>query len=287
MLLMKVRAGSSPESPIFGKYFFKQESAMKNKILVVDDDKDLVETLVRRLTSKGFVVITANNGKEGLDNIEKQKPDLVVVDIAMPVMDGYEMIREMKRREAYAGIPIVVVTGRERLKELLMIEGICDYLIKPFDAEELLARIEWNIKATGEDKNTSSVLQVPAAVETVEKKKNILIVDDDDDMSDTLRIRFEAEKFEVERVSDGEAAIEVVSKHQPDCIVMDVMMPKMDGFTTLKRINQITNRKVPIFIMTGTKAIPEEEFRIEGARAFFRKPFNASDMVQQIKELFV
>ena len=176
----------------------------------------------------------------------------------------------------------MVITGRDRLKDLLALEGICDYLIKPFDAEELFSRIEWNIKTI------TSQPKVEEKTENVQLKthRTILLVDDDTDLVETLKIRFESEKYNVFIAYNGEEAIQVVNKQPPDCIVLDVMMPKMDGFSTLRQLNQVLNRKIPVIIMTGTKSIPEEEFRIEGARAFFRKPFEVSELVKQVGELF-
>lgn len=258
---------------------------MPQKILLVDDEKDLVEMLEKRLKNSGYTVVTAGNGEEGLKALKAEDPNLLVLDISMPVMDGYTMIKELRRIEKYKTLPIMVITGRERLKELLALEGICDYLIKPFDAEELLARIEWNIKSNPDVKGTSA--SAPAAATAQPGVgKTILLVDDDPDLIQTLKIRLEAQQFNVRIATNGEEALEKVDQQPPDLIIMDVMMPKMDGFSTLKHLNQISNRKVPVIIMTGTKAIPEEEFRIEGARAFFRKPFDTHALLKQINELF-
>lgn len=254
---------------------------MSRKILIVDDEKDMVETLEKRLTASGYTVITAGNGEEGLKAVEMHNPDLLVVDINMPIMDGYTMIKELKRNIVYKNIPIMVATGRERLKELLALEGICDYLIKPFEADELLARIEWNIKTGIADANKKQNMQEIKPV----IQKTILIVDDDLDLIETLKIRLEAVTYIVRTANNGEEAITAVNENAPDCIVMDVMMPKMDGFSTLKQLNQVLQKKIPIIIMTGTKSIPEEEFRIEGARGFLRKPFDAQDLIKLLVDV--
>jgi DNA-binding response OmpR family regulator len=119
---------------------------MKRKILIVDDDDDFIGLLRKRLEASGYEVFSAANGREGVELLEREKPDLAVIDLVMPVMDGYSMIKEMKRRQGSAIVPIVVLTARVEMKDLLALEGVGDYLVKPCLAEELLNRIQWNLR---------------------------------------------------------------------------------------------------------------------------------------------
>jgi len=98
------------------------------------------------LQSRGYQVVTAGDGKQALEAIEKEHPDLVILDILMPVMDGYSCIREMNSRFGRGKIPVIVLTARDRMKDLFDLEGIEDYVVKPFDHEDLLARIDRALK---------------------------------------------------------------------------------------------------------------------------------------------
>ena len=112
------------------------------KVLIVDDEQQLALAIKIRLQSKGFQVSTATDGQQALTLLEQEKPDLIILDVLMPVLDGYSCLREINRRFGRGAIPIVVLTARDRMKDLFELEGIEDYIIKPFDHEDLLLRIE-------------------------------------------------------------------------------------------------------------------------------------------------
>ncbi|PIQ85343.1 MAG: hypothetical protein COV74_09070 [Candidatus Omnitrophica bacterium CG11_big_fil_rev_8_21_14_0_20_45_26] len=116
--------------------------------------------------------------------------------------------------------------------------------------------------------------------------KNILIVDDEKDIRDLIRIRFETETdFSIQVAEDGDEAIALVKEKEPDLIIMDVLMPNLDGLTTLKEINKITPKQIPVIIVTGKAAMLEEAFRLEGAKDFMIKPIDAKQVVKKAKEL--
>ena len=117
---------------------------MAKKILIVDDEPDVLKVAVGRLKKAGYDTIQAVNGQEGLDAIRGKKPDLVLLDLAMPGINGYEVCRQAKGDEATKDIPIILFTASiatktidEKVKEL----GADDFIIKPFNHEELLEKI--------------------------------------------------------------------------------------------------------------------------------------------------
>lgn len=116
--------------------------ADKKRVLIVDDEQQLVLALKIRLQSRGYNVSTAYDGKQALEAMTKEMPDLIILDVLMPVMDGYSFLRELNAQYGRGKIPVVVLTARDRMKDLFELEGIEDYIIKPFDHEDLLLRIE-------------------------------------------------------------------------------------------------------------------------------------------------
>ena len=116
--------------------------AESKRILVVDDEQQLALAVKIRLQSRGYQVTTASDGRQALEEADKNPPDLVVLDVLMPVMDGYSCLRELNARFGRGKIPVIVLTARDRMKDLFELEGIEDYVIKPFDHEDLLMRIE-------------------------------------------------------------------------------------------------------------------------------------------------
>ena len=121
-------------------------AATGKKILVVDDEQQLALAVKIRLQSVGYQVTTANDGRQGLELIQQERPDLVILDVLMPNMDGYSCLREINARFGRGNIAVIVLTARDRMKDLFELEGIEDYVIKPFDHEDLLVRIDRTLK---------------------------------------------------------------------------------------------------------------------------------------------
>lgn len=114
------------------------------KILIVDDEEDLLYFVARRLRRLGFAVMTAGDGEEGLDKIQENQPDLVLLDIKMPKVNGYELCRALKRRPETKKIPVIFVTAQSRLEDRLFAAaaGGDDFLLKPFEFEVLVGKIK-------------------------------------------------------------------------------------------------------------------------------------------------
>jgi two-component system, OmpR family, alkaline phosphatase synthesis response regulator PhoP len=114
------------------------------KILVVDDEVYILHILDFSLGAEGFEVITANNGELAIEKAKQEKPDLIVLDIMMPVVDGYETCRRLKRESETKNIPVVLLTakGRDVDKRLGYEVGAVDYIVKPFSPNRLIERIQ-------------------------------------------------------------------------------------------------------------------------------------------------
>lgn len=116
------------------------------KILVVDDDPYLVDILFYRLKLNGYQVVSAKDGAEALAKVRDLKPDLVVLDMSMPVMDGFQVVKEIKEEETMKNIPIVVVSGRVEDRTKVFEMGVKRFIAKPYEAKNLVATIEQYIK---------------------------------------------------------------------------------------------------------------------------------------------
>lgn|SRR3989338_2994199 len=121
----------------------------KKKILLVDDERDMVYAVKMQLEADGFRVLTAPDGQEGLDKARKEKPDLIILDLMLPKIDGYKVCRMLKFDEKYKGIPVIIYTARaQEADEKLGYEvGADAYLTKPFDPKKLLAKINELLKS--------------------------------------------------------------------------------------------------------------------------------------------
>jgi DNA-binding response OmpR family regulator len=120
------------------------EVNMARKILVVDDETELLKALTIRLKTSGYEVITAQDGQEGLEKAKSLNPDLIVLDILMPKMDGYEVCRLLKFDEKYKSIPIIMLTAKAQDIDKVMGKkvGADDYITKPFETQDLIDKIK-------------------------------------------------------------------------------------------------------------------------------------------------
>ena len=114
---------------------------MAKKILVIDDDPTFLKMAQPFLESHGFSVATAMDGEQGIEKLKADRPDLIVLDVQMPKMNGYTFIFEIKKLSGARSIPIIVLTAKEGMAEIFKVEGVKEYLTKPFKPEVLLNHI--------------------------------------------------------------------------------------------------------------------------------------------------
>ncbi len=125
---------------------------MNKNILLVDDDQDLLAVLELKLKKEGYHVQVARNGKAALEEIQRKQPDIVVMDVNMPSMDGMEVCKKLRSEDKTSAIPVILLTARdEEIDRILGLEfGADDYVTKPFNTRELILRIKSILKRTGD-----------------------------------------------------------------------------------------------------------------------------------------
>ncbi len=208
---------------------------MQKKILLVDDEVDIVRTLRKRLETNNYEVITAFDGLEALEKVKKERPDLVILDLMLPKMDGYKVCGLLKKDTRYSKIPIVIFTARaeKQDKKTGMQIGADAYIVKPFEPRILLDKLKELLEAGG------SML-----------KKKVLLVDDEKDLLRLIGARIESWGYGLITAADGKTAIEAVKKQKPDIVILDYIMPGMDGVEVLKEIRKI-DKKIPAIMFTA------------------------------------
>ncbi|WP_152394736.1 response regulator transcription factor [Paenibacillus guangzhouensis] len=130
---------------------------MRQRILIVDDDEKIISMLRRGLAFEGYEVLTASNGEQGLNKMMESEPDLVVLDVMMPKVDGWEVCRRI--REAGSSVPVLMLTAKDDIKDRVkgLDNGADDYLVKPFALEELLARVRALLRRKSSETEVESV----------------------------------------------------------------------------------------------------------------------------------
>lgn len=146
------------------------------KILVADDDSNIAELLRLYLDKEGFTVVIASDGEEAIDKFFAENPDLVLLDIMMPKLDGWQVLREIRKK---SNVPIIMITAKgETFDKVLGLElGADDYVVKPFDSKEIVARIKAVLRRTGKSSDISDSKEVAVDKLVVNMTKYELKVD--------------------------------------------------------------------------------------------------------------
>lgn len=118
---------------------------MAHKILIVDDDKGIVEVIKRALEDENYEVAFSYDGKDGFEKLQSENPDLIILDIRMPSMNGYEFMRALRAKKVIEGkpmTPVIVLTAKEEMEEMFRLEGAKEYLVKPVEPADLVKKIK-------------------------------------------------------------------------------------------------------------------------------------------------
>ncbi|HBU69558.1 MAG TPA: hypothetical protein DEE98_04145 [Elusimicrobia bacterium] len=241
-----------------------------NKILVVDDDEDLSKVIQNLLVREGYEVEVAYSGLDAIKKAGEFNPHLITLDMLMPNMDGYSVAALLKQNPKTKNIPIVIVSvvyEKEKGYKL----GVADYITKPFEPAQLfecIRRIE--LQVNGE-----------------KLKKKVLIVDDDPDIIALLTVSIKENNFSVMNAYDGMQAVSIAKNEKPDMILLDLMLPGMDGFEVIKTLkNDPETKDIPIIVVTA-RTVEDRSRAIKlGAREYMIKPFSLRTLVEQLKDIF-
>ena len=121
----------------------------QKKILIIDDEEDIQKLLKIRLEQEGFIVITVSDGEKGIKTAELETPDLILLDIMMPKVDGYSCLKEIRRIQKTKDMPVLMMSGKEeeKVRDLFAFQKISGYLEKPFELDNLIAKIKEILKS--------------------------------------------------------------------------------------------------------------------------------------------
>ncbi len=291
------------------------ERSEKSKILIVDDQPENIHLLAKNLQDD-YEVLYATDGKKALEiAFSDDRPDMILLDIIMPEMDGYEVIRTLKANESVSDIPVIFLTAKtEEEDETRGLEsGAWDYITKPFSMPVVRARIQsflslkkemdrrlflkqqmefLNARLEEQVQNKTKELQeAREALRANEEKysvlfekgnlaedsaKKLLIVDDRPENIHLLSKNLD-DDYEVLYATSGEKALDIAfSDDRPDLILLDVIMPEMDGYEVCSRLKaNIGTRDIPVIFLTGMSLAEDETRGLElGAADYISKPFS-------------
>lgn len=239
-------------------------------VLVVDNDITVHELLTRQLTREGFKVICVGSGDVAIQLAREIKPTIITLDVMMPGMDGWTVLSKLKNDAELKDIPVVMLSMLKS-KSQGMALGASDYLTKPVERNTLIAVLKRFIP---KNKRNDSY--------------HILILEDDKDTQELFQRTAEREGWQAQVASNGRVGLEKLAQETPDLILLDLMMPEMDGLSFLTEIRkQVQWQNVPVIAVTA-KELTEEDIQFlneQAQQVLHKSEYTPPDLVAQIRSV--
>ena len=233
-------------------------------ILVVDDDATVRELVARHLERAGFAVVGARGGQEGLRLVRELRPAAVTLDIMMPDLDGWTVLAAIKGDPALASVPVVLMSIVEEKNRGYAL-GAADYLVKPVDRAKLVAALT---RACGTAAGS------------------VLLVDDDEMVRRGVRQALEPIGWKVTDAENGQVAVDALAIARPDVIILDLMMPKMDGFEFLDELRRRSDwQDIPVVVITAKDLTEEDRSRLNGGVERIIRKSDRDEMLRQLSRV--
>jgi CheY-like chemotaxis protein len=285
------------------------------RLLIVDDDQD-TRDFINSSLGETFEIVTAYDGFDALEKLSRAEPDLLLLDIAMPLMNGFETCQAVRKNTLLHDIQVIFFSAKddaETIKKCYEAGGNL-FVKKPIEPERLIRNLNLSLERQGPPrpkkfpieslraqappkraaakakapapKRPASATQADEAKVAPKLKPRVMVVDDDAEVIDLLRLAFD-DSFEVVSAENGLQAIERIVTFQPDVMLVDVMMPKMNGFQLCQSLRRNASFKdIPILFLTAKSSHKDRDYANRcGADAFISKPFDVVSLQELINTI--
>lgn len=266
------------------------------KILIVEDEETLLRILERKLSNEGYDTDIARDGEEALGRMKSEVPDLILLDIVMPKLDGFAVMRAMQEDKRLKDVPIIIISNSgqpveiEEAKKL----GAQDYLVKAdFDIEEVMEKVRGQLKEEkkGADEQAEEAAEPSTQKEASSSGNNgnkILIIEDDQFLRELLAKKLSLAGFAVTQSIDGETGLNKIKEDKPQLVLLDLILPGIDGFELLKRMREDKNISgIPVLVLSNLGQKEDVRRALDlGAKDYLIKAhFTLDEIISKIKAL--
>ncbi len=255
--------GESSEEPLG-----TDKPPMPETVLVVEDDRHSAELLALYLEGAGYRTALARDGVQGLELAQRLRPSAVVLDIVLPKLDGWDLLARLKADAATASCPVVIVSMLDQRGKGFAL-GAADYLVKPVDRDEMLGALARCIQGESD-------------------RPTVLVIDDDARDRRLIADTLEAEGYSVLGADDGEEGLELVRREHPAVVLLDLLMPGLDGFAVVERLRaDPSTAAVPIVVLTAKDLRREDRERLAGRISFLAEKgaFGRGELIELVRSL--
>jgi CheY-like chemotaxis protein len=236
-------------------------------VLVIDDDPTVHDLMGKFLGKEGLGMVAARSGEDGIRLARELRPAVITLDVLMPGMDGWAVLTALKADPALSDIPVIMLSIMDE-KHMGYALGAADYLTKPIDWERLAV--------------------ILVRYQCTRPPCPVLIVEDDAGMSAMLRRRLEKEGWTVVEAENGRIGLERMVKIQPELILLDLMMPEMDGFQFLEELRKHKSwRSIPVIVMTAKMLTAEDRQRLNGSveKILQKGEYSREELLREVHDL--
>jgi CheY-like chemotaxis protein len=246
-----------------------EPASAKKRILVIDDDPDAVYLLQENINPQEFEIIGKLNGLDGLRAAREQAPHAILLDIVMPGTDGWQVLHDLKADPVTCNIPVILLTIVDN-KPLGFQLGAAAYLLKPLDSADVRHALHHVIGST-----SHAPIQV-------------LAVDDDPNVLDMLHQSLPESDFGLDTALDGEAGLQAIAAKRPDILLLDLLMPRVDGFEVIERLREdLKTRDLPIIVISAKEltTVQSEKLKKTVSLVMSKQGFEGEKLVDEINAL--
>ena len=253
---------------------------MSIKILTVDDSRTIRLIVGRAFKSYDCEVMEAANGVEGLAVASREKPDVIILDVTMPVMDGTEMLSRLKSTADLRAIPVIMLTaeaGRENVLRIARM-GVRDYLVKPFKEDQIVERVSRIVDLKSRGGVTSK------SKKRFDDPLKILLIDDKTAIWDQFKAGLADTPWTVEGLAQAQLALESIGQQMPDLILVSTSLPDGAGFWLFQKLrSSLKTEKLPIFGLSVKTAVDDQARAQQvGFTGIVTKPVDFTDLKLKI-----
>jgi len=262
----------------------------KIKILIIEDEEVLSDVLDSKLKKEGYETNLAADGEDGFNKIKKWKPDMILLDIIMPKMNGYEVLEKIK--EEKITIPVIIISNSGQPIELEKIKklGAVDYLVKTkFNPDDVLAKVRKYLDGNGKQAGEEEIKPRAGVGDSNKNGPKVLLVEDDSFLRDICAKKLTREGFRVFEIIDGAEALKNLEKINPDVILLDIILPTVNGFEILEKIRANGDKKIsqtPVIMLSnlGQEEDVKKALGLGANDYLIKAHFTTEDIIEKIKK---
>ncbi len=251
----------------------KETEKKKEKplVLIIEDNQQAIQLLEMYLQDTGYRTEVARDGLQGIEKAKRLKPNIITLDLMLPMRDGWQVLKDLKNHPVCKDIPIIIISITDE-KKLGFSLGAADYFVKPVNKIDLLATLK----------------RIPMKRQPTSEHPKILVIDDDKTAVELIEVILDSEGYDVIKSYSPKEGLQLAIDENPDIVILDLIMPEISGFNLAYQMRQNEKTKnIPIIILTSMEVDQETRDKMEGfvSTVMSKQKFTKKDLLREINSI--